>query len=187
MDERGGGTANSLSSLMEAERARLVGGSDEERQRQLQAAERQRSVFSAWNAVCGATREGAHVTGLHYLPASDELVVYLDGASWTQEMTLMREIIRARMAIAGADVANIRFKTSKEGYRSRAGQGAPTRAAAGAEQRQPAPREPLDEQELAEVERAAGKIEDAGLKNAFERAMIASLEWSKACETSKSS
>lgn len=53
--------------------------------------------LSARGTRCGSgTREGRHVTGLRYLPESNELLVYLDSPSWTQEMTLLREIIRAR-------------------------------------------------------------------------------------------
>ena len=73
-----------------------------ERRAQMEAAEESRAVYRAWNAVCSGTREGRHVTGLRYLPESNELLVYLDSPSWTQEMTLLREIIRARMERAGA-------------------------------------------------------------------------------------
>ena len=47
------------------------------------------------------------MTGLRYLPESNELLVYLDSPSWTQEMTLLREIIRARMERAGAHVDRV--------------------------------------------------------------------------------
>ncbi|MFR3878138.1 MAG: hypothetical protein ACLTYW_08320 [Collinsella sp.] len=52
------------------------------------------------------------MTGLRYLPESNELLVYLDSPSWTQEMTLLREIIRARMERAGAHVDGLVFKTT---------------------------------------------------------------------------
>ena len=35
-------------------------------------------MYRAWNAVCGGTREGGHVTGLRYLPESNKLLVYAD-------------------------------------------------------------------------------------------------------------
>ena len=60
--------------------------------------------------------EGKHVTGLHYVPERDELVVYTDGASWTQELSMMREIIRARMERLGGAVGNIVVKTSRPGF-----------------------------------------------------------------------
>ena len=83
------------------------------------AAERTREVYRAWNAVCAHTREGSHATGLHYRPETNELIVYMDSAAWTQEMTMLREIIRARI-VTGVDVAGLVFMTSKEGYASRA-------------------------------------------------------------------
>ena len=46
----------------------------------------------------------------------DELVVYTDGASWTQELSMMREIIRARMERLGGAVGNIVVKTSRPGF-----------------------------------------------------------------------
>lgn len=56
------------------------------------------------------------MTGLRYLPESNELLVYLDSPSWTQEMTLLREIIRARMERAGAHVDGLVFKTTAPGH-----------------------------------------------------------------------
>lgn len=66
--------------------------------------------------MCANSREGKHVTGLHYVPERDELVVYTDGASWTQELSMMREIIRARMERLGGAVGNIVVKTSRPGF-----------------------------------------------------------------------
>ena len=106
----------SLEGFLGAERARLFDDASPERREQLRAAERTRSVYSAWNAVCGGTREGKHVTGLHYVAERDELIVYTDGASWTQELTMMREIIRARMDACGGAVGNIVVKTTRPGF-----------------------------------------------------------------------
>ena len=83
--------------FLDAERQRILAAATPERRAQMEAAEESRAVYRAWNAVCSGTREGRHVTGLRYLPESNELLVYLDSPSWTQEMTLLREIIRARM------------------------------------------------------------------------------------------
>ena len=44
------------------------------------------------------------------------LVVYTAGASLTQELTMMREIIRARMERLGGAVSNIVVKTSRPGF-----------------------------------------------------------------------
>lgn len=87
-----------FSGFLNAERQRILASATPERRAQMEAAEESRTVYRAWNAVCSGTREGRHVTGLRYLPESNELLVYLDSPSWTQEMTLLREIIRARMS-----------------------------------------------------------------------------------------
>lgn len=101
--------------FLDAERQRILAAATPERRAQMEAAEESRAVYRAWNAVCSGTREGRHVTGLRYLPESNELLVYLDSPSWTQEMTLLREIIRARMERAGAHVDGLVFKTTAPG------------------------------------------------------------------------
>ena len=101
--------------FLDAERQRILAAATPERRAQMEAAEESRAVYHAWNAVCSGTREGRHVTGLRYLPESNELLVYLDSPSWTQEMTLLREIIRARMERAGAHVDGLVFKTTAAG------------------------------------------------------------------------
>lgn len=106
----------SLSAMVASERARILSAANPAQRKRMEAAEHARTVYRAWNAVCDGTREGAHVTGLRYLPDTNELLVYLDGASWTQEMTMLREIIRARMERAGARVDGFVFRTSKPGY-----------------------------------------------------------------------
>lgn len=105
-----------LGEFLNAERVRLFDGVSDERRAQYLRAERRNEVFRAWNTVCSGTREGKHVTGLHYIPESNELVVYTDGPSWTQELTMMREIIRARMERAGGEVDAIIVKTTRPGF-----------------------------------------------------------------------
>ncbi|MDO4436535.1 MAG: DciA family protein [Coriobacteriaceae bacterium] len=109
-----------LGDFINAERSRLFDGATPERRAQFKQAERRRDVYQAWNAVCANTREGKHVTGLHFVAERNELVVYTDGASWTQELTMMREIIRARMERAGAAVDSILVKTTRPNYRREA-------------------------------------------------------------------
>lgn len=79
----------------------IVSRATPERLERMRKAEAARGVYRAWNAVCGGTREGEHVTGLRYLSDQNKLLVYLDDAVWTQEMTMLREIIRARMEREG--------------------------------------------------------------------------------------
>lgn len=107
---------SSLADFIATERSRIFDGATPERRAQYEQAERRGEVFRAWNTVCANTREGKHVTGLHFVPERNELVVYTDGAAWTQELVMMREIIRARMESAGAAVDAIIVKTTKPGY-----------------------------------------------------------------------
>ncbi len=74
-----------FSGFLNAERQRILAAATPKRRAQMEAAEESRTVYRAWNAVCSGTREGRHVTGLRYLPESNELLVYLDSPSWTQE------------------------------------------------------------------------------------------------------
>ena len=183
-EERKGGQA-SIGSLADAERQRLLAGASDERVRQFHAAEEQHKVYEAWNEVCAGTREGDHVTGLHYLAESNELIVYMDAASWTQEMTMLREIIRARMEFAGVKLDGIFFKTSREGYRA-------TGASPVRSQREPADDRMdggmtvgLTPEELERVDSLTDGIEDQRLRKALKNAMTASLEWSKTREQEK--
>lgn len=161
------------------------GASEAERAR-YRAAERRGEVFAAWNAVCGGTREGAHVTGLHYVPESNELVVYLDGAAWTQEMAMLREIIRARMAARGVDVAGFIFKTSPAGYRSRFGRPSPADKGgahgAGARPHAPSVLPALTADEERMVEESTAGMEDERLREAAKKAMRASIQLKKSEE-----
>ncbi len=105
-----------LGEFINSEKMRLFDGATPERQAQFRRAERRHVIFQAWNKVCAGTREGKHVTGLHYVAERDELIVYTDGASWTQELTMMREIIRARMDACAGAVVNIVVKTTRPGF-----------------------------------------------------------------------
>ena len=153
--------------FLDAERQRILAAATPERRAQMEAAEQSRAIYRAWNTVCAGTREGRHVTGLRYLPESNELLVYLDSPSWTQEMTLLREIIRARMERAGAHVDGLVFKTTAPGHTP------------------PAPHADLNETERAEIERQVAPIEDQKLREALENAMRASAEWAKGVQSKK--
>lgn len=172
-----------LDAFLGAERSRIIDAATPERREQMHAAERTREVYRAWNAVCGGTREGGHVTGLRYLPESNQLLVYADAPAWTQELTMLREIIRARMAREGVDLDGFVFRTSRPGYGSAEGstrKGPRTRGAAS--QTKPAPRCPLTDDEAASLSRAVEPIEDHRLRDALKSAMAASLEWKKGKE-----
>ena len=173
--ERENGTV-AFGGFLDAERQRILAAATPERRAQMEAAEESRAVYRAWNAVCSGTREGRHVTGLRYLPESNELLVYLDSPSWTQEMTLLREIIRARMERAGAHVDGLVFKTTAPGH---------TPPAAKERLRPPAPHADLSASEREEIERQVAPIEDQKLREALENAMRASAEWAKGAQSKK--
>lgn len=171
-----------FSGFLNAERQRILAAATPERRVQMEAAEESRAVYRAWNAVCSGTREGRHVTGLRYLPESNELLVYLDSPSWTQEMTLLREIIRARMERAGAHVDGLVFKTTAPGHTPPA---AKERLRPATTEHPPAPHADLSEAERTEIERQVAPIEDQKLREALENAMRASAEWAKGVQSKK--
>lgn len=179
--ERENGTV-AFGGFLDAERQRVLAAATPERRAQMEAAEESRAVYRAWNAVCSGTREGRHVTGLRYLPESNELLVYLDSPSWTQEMTLLREIIRARMERAGAHVDGLVFKTTAPGHTPPA---AKERLRPALAERPPAPHADLSDAERAEIERQVSPIEDQKLREALENAMRASAEWAKGVQSKK--
>lgn len=192
-----------LNEYLDAERRRILSDATPERREQMARAERSREVYRAWNAVCGGTREGAHVTGLRYLPDTNELLVYLDAASWTQEMSMLREIIRTRMERQGVSLAGFKFRTTKPGHvkshlakggadgtspnaanagssgsRHRASYGTYTPASSAT---RPAERlhAELSAEECAQLDAAVSPISDQKLAAALKNAMKASLEWKK--------
>ena len=55
-----------LGDFINSERSRLFDGATPERRQQFRQAERRHEVYHAWNQVCANSREGKHVTGLHY-------------------------------------------------------------------------------------------------------------------------
>ena len=187
------GETRGLGGYLAEERSRLFDGASPKKREQMLAAERTREVYRAWNAVCAHTREGSHATGLHYRPETNELIVYMDSAPWTQEMTMLREIIRARMAATGVDVAGLGFMTSKEGYASRASSAAagtsgsadsPAKGPAGSSSvrraaKTPPPHKDLTPAESAVIDREVSGIKDQRLQEALKSAMKASFEWRK--------
>ena len=175
-----------LAAYLAPERARLYDDASPRRREQLDAAERRAQVFSAYNAVASRTREGSHVTGLAWVPADNTLVIYMDSAAWAQEMSMMREIVRARMAAAGASVDAVVVRTNRmDSMVSRAAAGQAPRTAvraagklAGAASTTP-PHEDLSADEIAALDAAVAPIEDVVLREALERAMKASFSWEK--------
>lgn len=170
------GAARGLGEYAARLRTQLFDGASPERQGQLRAAERRSRVFAAFNAVMAGTREGAHVTGLHFVAEEGKLIVYVDGASWTQELTMLREIIRARMDAAGEAPASIVFLTSKR-------PAARARKKPASSSTRPAPAAaPLTRDEDAALTAATEGVGDPKLREALRKAMKASLEWKKGAE-----
>lgn len=174
-----------LNAYLDDERRRILGAASAERREQMARAEQSRTVYRAWNAVCGGTREGAHVTGLRYLPDTNELLVYLDAPSWTQEMSMLREIIRARMEREGVSLAGFKFRTTKPGHvkshvSRQPSSGSQTNGATRSQASASPARAPLSAEEDAALDAAVSPISDQKLAAALKKAMKASLEWKKA-------
>ena len=167
------GETHSLADFLPAERRRIMDGASETRRAQMRAAEARGRVFQAWNDVCAGTREGAHVTGLHYAAESDELIVYADGATWVAELTMMREIIRARMHLRGVDVSDIKVLRSREDYIRRQPSASP---AAHPPRKEAAPHRSLSAAEERALDDEVSAIGDTRLRDALKNAMRASLE-----------
>ena len=170
------GETHSLADFLPAERHRILDQASETRRAQMHAAEASRDVYRAWNEVCAGTREGAHVTGLHYVPESNELLVYADGSSWVAELTMMREIIRARMYRRGVDIANIKVQLTRPGYTPHRIKSARAAGAATSSRKPAAPARPLTPAEETALEGEVSPIEDPRLRDALKKAMKASLE-----------
>lgn len=181
--QRVGETA-SIGSLAGALSQNIMAGATPEQLERMHAAERSRDVYRAWNAVVSGTREGVHVTGLRYLADQNRLLVYLDDAVWTQEMTMLREIIRARMERAGVRVDGFVFCTSKPGFVDKRAHRAARHAPA--KPRQPR-MEPLSSEEERALDAAVGPIEDKRLRASLKNAMKASMEWKKGSEVGNES
>lgn len=183
------GETHSLADFLPAERRRIMDGASETRRAQMRAAEARGRVFQAWNDVCAGTREGAHVTGLHYAAESDELIVYADGATWVAELTMMREIIRARMHLRGVDVSDIKVLRSREDYIRRQPSASPAASAAAAHpaarpprkeaaphRKEAAPHRSLSAAEERALDDEVSAIGDTRLRDALKNAIRASLE-----------
>lgn len=176
--ERFGGTFE-LNGYAALARRQIFDAAPPEQQARMRAAEKARGIYRAWNAVCAGTREGEHVTGLRYLSDENELLVYTDGAAWTQEFTMLREIIRARMGHEGADIARIRFRTSKAGFTKKFASGAGRLPADAAVPKKPTvERHELTPAQDAEISEYVSGISDERLRKALKSAWKASAECS---------
>lgn len=154
------------------------------RRDQMRAAEASRDVYRAWNEVCAATREAAHVTGLHYAPESNELIVYADDATWVSELTMMREIIRARMHRRGVSIADIKVRRSREGFERRY---RPRDERPARDGKSSVPRTPLTASQEMALDEEVSPISDTKLREALKNAMKASFEHKIATEGPKTS
>lgn len=172
----------SISSMVDVERSRIIAGVTPEQRERLGEAERARAVYRAWNTVCAGTREGEHVTGLKFLPDTNELLVYLDGSVWTQEMMMLREIIRARMERVGAKIDGFVFRTSREGYQASEAARRVAAPAGRVPAPAPAPRSKLTDVEARAIEDKVAPIEDKKLRESLKMAISASVEWKKGRE-----
>ena len=116
------------------------------------------------------------MTGLRYLSDQNKLLVYLDDAVWTQEMTMLREIIRARMEREGVRLDGFVFRTTKPGFK-RSGVERPRGENKAAST--PPSTAPLSAEEEGAIDAAVAPIADDRLRKSLKKAMKASMEWKK--------
>ena len=188
MSERGG-DARGVGDFMAAERARILAAATPERREQMRAAEGSARVIRAWSAVVAGTREAAHVSGVRYLPESNKLLVYADSEAMACELTMAREILRARMERAGASIDGFVIKVSRAEYQSPAQRAAAAAAGSAQDGRRaapagcspraprPAPRaHPLTPEQESALDESVSPIADERLARALKNAMKASFE-----------
>ena len=144
---------SSLSDIVCSERSRILTGLTPERRERMEAAEHARSVYRAWNAVCGGTREGE------------------------QEMTMLREIIRARMEREGAYIDGFVFRTSREDFRAREAGKRVEHAAQKAARA--VPHAKLSPEEERAIDEGVAAVQDEKLREALKKAISSSAEWKK--------
>jgi hypothetical protein len=135
------------------------------------------AAANAWAAVAGENI-AKHTLGMAV--REGELVVFVDSATWANELSLMAEELRVRLnATLGKDpVRAIRFTVSRKVQEE-----AVQRASEEQEQTVYDPDEvpsvPLTDPERCQVEYVAASIKDEALREAAVRAMTRSLEWKK--------
>ena len=178
------GTTQGLGNILEQEKRRIYDDAAPAKREAFLEAERAREVYRAWNTVCARTREGQHVCGLHFVPETSELIVYVDGSSWVNELTVLREIIRARMEACGVRVSALVFKLSRKGSE------APRAASSAASKdKSPAhaarPQAELSSADVASIDARVARIKDEGLQRALKSAMGAGLSLDKSRKSTK--
>jgi hypothetical protein len=132
---------------------------------------------SAWKDVVGE-EIARHTMGSAL--RDGELLVYVDSATWANELSMMSEHLRERLneALGEELVRSVRFSVSRRVQEERAREEAQeeTRDFYERDEAEPVP---LSESELAQVEYAAASIKDPELREAAVRAMTRHLEWKK--------
>ena len=134
-------------------------------------------VRVAWDAVAGQM-VAAHTTGAHL--RDGELVVYVDGSAWANELSAMSETYRTKLnsELGQNLVQKVRFSVSRkvaEEHRAREAEKA-VEEFYDPDDVDPIP---LTETERAQIEASVSGIRDAGLREAVLRATVKDLEWKK--------
>lgn len=103
------------------------------------------------------------------------LIVYVDESIFAAELNAQRELIKLKLLeLFGEAVEEFEILVSRGGYKKNhpylaADAGAP----------EPAPSVPLDEREWSYVSHSVSAIENKRLRDAFQKAMTADMEWKK--------
>lgn len=136
------------------------------------------AAVNAWETVVG---EGiaSHTRGFA-LREDGELVVYVDGAAWANQLSLMSSELMERLnAHLGEEaVGSLRFTVSRK---TKEGLAAPAREEEPGESEGDAVAAvPLDEIEMAQASRVASAIKEEALRELALRVMVKDLEQKKA-------
>ena len=134
-------------------------------------------VRAAWEAVAGAMVAG-HTTGAHL--RDGELVVYVDGPVWANELAAMSETYRTRLnsELGQELVRSVRFSVSRKVEAERQVAVAEDESGRFYDEDDVDPI-PLTEAERTRVEESVSGIADTGLREAVLRATVKDLEWKK--------
>lgn len=154
-------------------------------------------VFKAWK-MSATEAQQAHVNAVYLVPETQgsKVVVYVDSSIWATELGLQSEILRLKMNLAlrelNADglvsgfgdlvepVKQLRFKVSKEEYRSRVSADIPVQTQLDDEDmRIDAVPVPLTAEEERSVREQVARIENPAVRDAAYNAMKTDLELKK--------
>ncbi len=138
----------------------------------------QSKVITAWDKIAGPA-VASHTTGTHL--RGGELVIYVDSNLWATELSALSEHYRESMntELGKHLVRSVRFTVSRKAVEHRNEVLLAQQEQQADEARPVAPREPLSDVEIAQLEASVSVISDPELREAVLRATVADFERKK--------